>query len=513
MDKQTLVKTILQNVPTQSVCDIAHAFAPSNIALCKYWGKRDEELNLPVTSSISVALGNKGAFTSLRFADRDAKSDFYLLNGKTVALNTPFALRLKKFLDLFRPDRKTFYHIETDLNLPIAAGLASSACGFASIVQVLNNFYAWNLPKSKLSILARIGSGSACRSFWPGFVEWKAGSDPAGMDSFAEEFPFIWPDLRLGILTISNQEKSISSREAMQHSMQTSPLYAEWPEQVKLDLQNLKISIAEKDFELFGKTAEANALLMHEIIASSNPPIQYSLPETFKAREKVEEMRAIGAPVYVTQDAGPNLVLLFLAQDTSFVQEVFPEVNIIAPFAHKLAEHVILVNEKDEEVDVLEKTAAHLEGRLHRAFSVFILRQKGDSVEVLLQKRNQDKYHSGGLWSNTCCGHPRPSEDILVAANRRLEEEMGFSTRLEELGSFSYCVKLGKGLIEHEIDHVLAGVISGNDSMIRPNPEEVQASLWLPLEVLQEELTTHPEKFTPWLPEALQIVINKLLAM
>jgi len=513
MDKQTLVKTILQNVPTGSICDIAHAFAPSNIALCKYWGKRDEELNLPVTSSLSVALGNKGAFTSLRFAEKGAKSDFYLLNGKSVALSTSFAKRLKAFLDLFRPDRHTFYHIETDLNLPIAAGLASSACGFAALVQVLNNFYAWNLSKDKLSILARLGSGSASRSFWNGFVEWNAGTDPSGLDSFGEEFPYIWPDLRLGILTISNQEKSISSRDAMQHCMQTSPLYAQWPEQVKLDMQSLKMAIIEKDFELFGKTAEANALFMHEIISAANPPIQYSLPGTFAAREKVEEMRAIGAPVYVTQDAGPNLVLLFLAQDTSFVKEVFPEVSIIAPFKPNLTEHVILVNEQDEEIDVLEKTAAHLEGRLHRAFSVFILRQKGKDIEVLLQQRAQSKYHSSGLWSNTCCGHPRPSEDILVAANRRLEEEMGFSTRLEELGSFSYCANLGNGLMEHEIDHVLAGVISGNDSVIRPNPEEVQACLWLPLEVLKEELANMPEKFTPWLAEALELVINKLLAM
>ena len=503
MQKLDVVQTILENTSPKQCCAEAYAFAPSNLALCKYWGKRDEELNLPVTSSLSISLGNYGAFTRIAY-ETNEKNDVYLLNGKEISLDTKFGKRLYEFLNLFRPNKKFFYHIETDLNIPVAAGLASSACGFAALVLALNNFYDWQLDKKKLSILARLGSGSAARSFWKGFVEWHMGSEPNGMDSFGELFPYIWPDLRIGTLIFSENEKNISSRDAMRNTLNTSPLYAAWPEEAAIDLENIKRAILEHDFELFGKTAEANAMMMHEMMLNSEPPIQYSLPETYTAMQIVHDVRQMGAEIFMTQDAGPNLQLLFQAKDTGLVEDLFPDVKIIVPFETHAREQVISVDSEDREIGIVEKIAAHQSGTLHRAFSVFILREKNGEVEVLLQKRQASKYHSANLWSNTCCGHPRPSEEIVAAAKRRLEEEMGFSVRLKDIGTFQYKTELPNGLLENEIDHVLVGVI-GNESPL-PNPHEVQATAWIQLDVLRADLELSPAKYTLWLSEALALV-------
>jgi len=462
-------------------------------------------LNLPVTSSLSISLGNQGAFTKVVY-ETNEKNDVYLVNGKHIAMDTQFAKRLHEFLNLFRPKANLYYHIETDLNIPIAAGLASSACGFAALVLALNNFYDWQLDKKKMSILARLGSGSAARSFWKGFVEWHVGENPNGMDSFAELFPYIWPDLRIGTLIFTGCEKKISSRDAMRHTLRTSPLYTSWPEQASIDLENLKTAILEHDFELFGKTAEANAMMMHEMMLLSEPPIEYSTSETYTARQIIQDVRQMGAEIFITQDAGPNLQLLFQAKDTGLVTELFPDVNIITPFENIATEQVILVDAEDKEIGVLEKIAAHQSGKLHRAFSIFVLREKRGIIEVLLQKRQNTKYHSAGLWSNTCCGHPRPEEGVLEAARRRLKEEMGISPRLKNIGNFQYHAELSRGLSEHEIDHVFVGVIG--DEIPAPNPHEIQATTWISLDQLTEDLELNPEKYTPWLQQALNKVFS-----
>ena len=509
MDKQTVVKHILENTTPKTVCDEAYAFAPTNMALCKYWGKRDTELNLPVTSSLSVTLGNKGAFTRVRHLSK-AKQDRYVVNGHEIGMETPFAKNLHTFLNLFRPSANIYYQIETDLNIPVGAGLASSACGFAALVRALNNFYGWQLDKEKLSILARLGSGSACRSFWTGFVEWQAGNEPSGMDSYGRQLSDIWPDLCVGIVLISKEEKSVSSRVAMEHTKRTSPLYEIWPEHVVSDMENIKHAIAERDFEMFGRIAEGNAMLMHETMLNAEPPIQYSLPETYAVMEEVQRLRQAGAQIFFTQDAGPNLALLFLEKDLGLVEEFFPGVSVIKPFANldKL-EHVVLVDAEDQVIGSAEKIQVHQAGQLHRAFSVFVFRQNGGEFDVLLQQRSDEKYHSGGLWSNTCCGHPYPNEDVAHAAKRRLQEEMGLHLSLESVGSFNYRVTLENGLLEHELDHVFVGVLT--DEEILPNPHEIQAIRWISLSDLQEELVLYPEKYTQWLPKALDLVIGKIL--
>lgn len=306
------------------------AFAPSNIALCKYWGKRNQELNLPVTSSLSISLGNKGTDTDIAICSDGF--DHVIVNDQIIQPDSTFGKRLQHFLDLFRAAPDLFFKINVKTNIPIGAGLASSASGFASLVQSLNALFGWELSANQLSILSRLGSGSAARSIWQGFVEWHVGLHANGMDSHGESIATQWPEVCVGLVIVSDTEKKISSREAMQRTVATSPLYAAWPAKVAADLVLLKQAIQQQDFALLGKTAEWNALAMHATMLSAWPAVTYALPETVVMMEKIWRLRAEGLPVYFTQDAGPNLKLLFLGKDVGDIKKYFPQVEIIKPF-------------------------------------------------------------------------------------------------------------------------------------------------------------------------------------
>ena len=158
-----------------------------------------------------------------------------------------------------------------------------------------------------------------------------------------------------------------------------------------------------------------------------------------------------------------------------------------------MIENVILVDVNDNELGVMEKIKAHEEGLLHRAFSVFLFNSNG---EVLLQQRNKNKYHSGGLWSNTCCSHPRPGESISDAANRRLREEMGMEADLLHAFSFVYKSDLDNELTEHELDHVFLGE---TNSLPKMNIEEVEDYRYVSIEHLQEDIKNNPDHYTEWL--------------
>ena len=153
---------------------------------------------------------------------------------------------------------------------------------------------------------------------------------------------------------------------------------------------------------------------------------------------------------------------------------------------------VILVNEVDEPTGTMEKIEAHKKGILHRAFSIFIFNNKG---EMLLQQRSSGKYHNGGLWTNACCSHPAPGESTLIAANRRLKEEMGFTTQLEKAFDFTYKASFENGLTEHEFDHVFIGHYEGE---IKVDHNEVMDYCFKPIDELKASLQSHPQKFTPW---------------
>lgn len=166
-------------------------------------------------------------------------------------------------------------------------------------------------------------------------------------------------------------------------------------------------------------------------------------------------------------------------------------------------EHVILVDEFDNPIGIAEKLQAHRDNLCHRAFSVFVFRQQ-PQLEILLQQRAKQKYHSALRWTNTCCSHPRPGEDIIFAGQRRLKEEMGFSVPLRSVGSFHYIAHFNNGLTENEVDHVLVGEFGGEE--IVPAKDEVEDFRWVSVAELRKELLEGPERFTPWLAEALGLV-------
>lgn len=342
-----LIEKLLQNQPTLPQKPMGQAFAPSNIALCKYWGKRDEMLNLPLTNSLSISLGAYGAFTKISEIDPgDAALDSIWVNNENLTnLNNndsrsekknqqqAFCTRLIAFLDLFRRNPKTYFKVETEVNIPIAAGLASSACGFAALVMALGDLYQWEIEKKYLSILARLGSGSACRSLWNGFVEWEKGESIDGLDSHGVSLLDTFPSLRIGLYIVNETQKPISSRAAMKTTKETSLFFAKWPEKVREDLAEIKLAIKTQDFALLGSHAESNAMAMHALMMTANPPILYMTPETINAMQTVWRCRVEGLPIYFTQDAGPNIKLLFLEQDSEMIQTQFKGLTVIDPFA------------------------------------------------------------------------------------------------------------------------------------------------------------------------------------
>ena len=330
LTRSEFAKRIL-NGHTPSIKDKATAFAPANIALVKYWGKRDEELNLPVTDSLSIDLGTLGTTTTIEPADRD----IVILNGTQLAGDDRFAAKVINFVDLFRGalnqkgQELPALKITTENNIPTGAGVASSASGFAALTKAVDQFFSLGLAGRALSLLATLGSGSASRSIFTGFVYRHAGTDPEGMDSYSEPLPFTWPDLRIGLVTVSEKVKRVSSRDGMKRTVETSPLYKAWPQQVQNDIAKMLKAIKKKDFELLGSTAEANALAMHECMRAATPPLNYFEPETEAIIKKVQALRKGGLPLYLTIDAGPNVKLLYLDKDKETIKTEFNNVRFV----------------------------------------------------------------------------------------------------------------------------------------------------------------------------------------
>lgn len=163
-------------------------------------------------------------------------------------------------------------------------------------------------------------------------------------------------------------------------------------------------------------------------------------------------------------------------------------------------EDIILVNDRDEQVGTMEKIQAHRSALLHRAFSVFVFNGKG---EMLLQQRALNKYHSGGLWTNACCSHPRPGEETLQAAGRRLQEEMGFEVTLQKMFDFIYKSAFDNGLTEYEFDHVYSGIYNGE---VAPNKTEVHDYCFKRMSDIKESLSLQPGKYTVWFRIAFPLV-------
>lgn len=167
--------------------------------------------------------------------------------------------------------------------------------------------------------------------------------------------------------------------------------------------------------------------------------------------------------------------------------------------------HVILVDPQDNCIGIMDKLSAHREGKLHRAYSILVFRKNRDTIELLIQQRANIKYHGAGLWTNTCCSHPQPDNDLLEDAKKRLFVEMGIKVTLIEVGVFQYFAELNNNMFEHEIDHVLIGYWV--EQSVHPNPLEVDNYCWINIHKLQEKLSECPQVFTPWLPQVLNIAL------
>lgn len=334
--KQSVINQYLP--PKTPAGEHASAFAPSNIALCKYWGKRNQELNLPINGSLSISLGVLGSKTDISAFDSTTPDapDQVFLNGEAQDMSKPFARKAIQFLNLFRRDLKQPVVIRTENTIPTAAGLASSASGFAALMLAINDFYGFNLAPNVVSAFARMGSGSASRSIYEGFVEWHKGERDDGMDSHGEPLNINWPNFRIALLKVGTGQKKVDSRAGMQRTVESAPLYQSWPQQAFDDLQQLKRALHEQNFDQLGKVAEHNALSMHATMIASWPPLLYWLPQSVSAMHNVWELRASGVPIYLTMDAGPNLKLLFEANSEAAVRQAFPELHtddIVTPFA------------------------------------------------------------------------------------------------------------------------------------------------------------------------------------
>jgi diphosphomevalonate decarboxylase len=286
------------------------ASAYANIALIKYWGKRDEFLMLPTKSSLSVSLDALKTTTEITFSD----SDQIVINNQ--AAQGESQLKILRFLHVFRKkfNINKFFQINSVNSFPTAAGLASSASGIAALTRGLNELCSLNLSSKELSILARRGSGSAARSVFGGFVLWHKGSLLDGTDSFAEQIFTAqhWPEFRLIIAIVQQSKKYISSTQAMQTTVKTCKIYNDWVKNSERRIKPMIDAIANKDLQTVGELAQIDCLDMHETMRMSSPSINYWTDKTMKIIDLVNNLRRSGIQCYFTIDAGPNVKILTL---------------------------------------------------------------------------------------------------------------------------------------------------------------------------------------------------------
>jgi diphosphomevalonate decarboxylase len=287
------------------------ADAGTNIALVKYWGKRDSGLNLPAAGSLSLTLRELGTRTTVRFGADVGGQDRVILNGQE-ATGRAYA-RVSAFLDLVRERAgvATRAEVITENSVPTSAGLASSASGFAALALAATRAAGLTLGPAELSALARRGSGSAARSIFGGFVEMHAGSRADGTDAFATPMPEgdAWP-LQLIVAVTTEAPKTIGSTEAMERTARTSPYFQAWVDSVDADLRDARDAIATRNLNQLGAVAERSALRMHASALAADPAILYWSPATMAAMETVHQLRARGVNAYFTIDAGPHVKVL-----------------------------------------------------------------------------------------------------------------------------------------------------------------------------------------------------------
>ncbi|MCM2139989.1 diphosphomevalonate decarboxylase [Vagococcus fluvialis] len=295
--------------------------AHTNIALIKYWGKRNDELFLPMNSSLSLTLDAFYTDTEV-VLDSDFTSDTFFLND--VKQDEKETEKITKFLNLFRNEvnMKTKACVKSYNHVPTAAGLASSASAFSALAGAMNQASGLNLDSKTLSTYARRGSGSATRSIYGGFVEWYMGEDDLSETSHAIPVDDASWDIGMIVIAVNTGRKKLSSRVGMKQTIATSPFYSSWVETATSDLTKMKDAIKQKDFITLGEITESNGMKMHATMLGAFPPISYWEPDSVKAIQTVKEIRGMGIPCYVTMDAGPNVKVLCKASDMAKIEEL-----------------------------------------------------------------------------------------------------------------------------------------------------------------------------------------------
>ncbi len=323
------------------------ARACSNIALVKYWGKRDIKLNLPAVGSISVTLGDLYTETETDIAE-NSTIDIFKLNGENASEKE--TIRVSRFLDLIRKmsgksDLK--FTINSKNNFPTAAGLASSASGFAALSLAASKAAGLNLTTDQLSELARLGSGSAARSVFGGFVEMDHGQRPDGKDSVARElYPAEYWDLTILIVVTSEKKKDIGSTDGMELSRLTSPYYPAWIESSEADLAEIRSALENKDFQKVAEISEFSCLKMHALALASNPGLIYWNGITVDLMHFTRELRQKGIPAFFTIDAGPQVKIITESKYTKQIQEELKSFSKISRIITTgLGQGVRLINE------------------------------------------------------------------------------------------------------------------------------------------------------------------------
>ena len=295
---------------------IGKARAYSNIALIKYWGKEDESISIPMNSSLSMTLDCFYTETEVSF-DKDLDSDIFYLDGEIQSGRS--LERVSKFVDLFRKESSIDERVIVNSKnfVPTAAGLASSASGFAALAAATNISSGLNLDSKTLSTYARRGSGSATRSIYGGFVEWQKGY--SNETSYALEVDDGNWDIGMVVVVVNNKKKEISSSLGMKRTVETSPFYEGWIENAKVDIVDMREAIEEKNIEKIGSIAERNSLMMHGTMLGAKPPILYWQRETLEVMEIVKELRDENIACYFTMDAGPNVKIICKKSESDII--------------------------------------------------------------------------------------------------------------------------------------------------------------------------------------------------
>ena len=292
----------------------ATAIAQPNIALIKYWGKRDVDRNLPAVGSISITLSD--LYTEVDVELRASmRSDTLLVNGKN---NDAMRPRISACLDKVIGAERLCARISSRSNFPISAGLASSASAFAATTVAAASAAGRSLGIEELARLAGSSSGSAARSLYGGFAELKNAGDTIDLTSLCDVD--VWP-LQVVVAITATEAKATGSTEAMQISRDTSPFYASWIEQQKHDLDIARNAIVRRDFKQLGEIAEHNCLKMHSVMWASRPPMVFWNAATMRCLQTVRQLHGEGCDVFFTIDAGPQVKAICLPKDVDVVRQ------------------------------------------------------------------------------------------------------------------------------------------------------------------------------------------------